>query len=379
MVFPGVGRLSLHVPHAFVPFGLAVCAILLTLFGWVLLAPANVGTDVVIDGPDITSIRSIAYTIPGEQFDEIVVRPASGATSPRVIASFPSGGPTGFHARGSASPLGDRIAVLWLPPFVTTSNLSILDVASGQVRDVERSFDSLSALAWSPDGSRITATATTELDGVKRTEVVEVDIVSMQARPVAEFESAIEVVPVGYSFDSSRLFIVVVDARGTNLLVERGGKTQPVAELSPGRTRDWALSPDGSRLAYVDVLSGGSRTYVGRSLMIATGAITTLPAGKNQLGASWMPGSPIPAFGGPGGEWQLTDPASASAYIVPEDWSPDGAFLVATVHAAGNEKSTRPTTALELISRQTSTTQSSRLCISEAVGAAFLGWVHDLT
>lgn len=378
MVFPGVGRLSLHVPQALVPFGLAVCAILLTLFGWALLGPSNAGNDVVLNGPDISSIRSIAYTLPGDHFDDIVVQPASGATAPRVIATFPSGGPTGFHTRGSASPLGDQLAVLWIPAFATTANLALVDLPSGRVRPVEGSFDSLSALAWAPDGTRIAATKTSEADGVKTIAVLEIEVATLQSRPLVAFENVIEVVPVGYSFDSSRLFTVVLDAKGSNLYVERAGKTELAAELSPGRTRDWALSPDGSRLAYVDVLSGGSRTYVGRTLVIATGAITTLPAEKNQLGANWMPGSPIPAFGGPGGAWKLTDPAAESAYLVPEDWSPDGAYLVATVYSSAGDKTSRPTTALELISRQTTTTESTRLRISEATGAAFLGWVRDL-
>jgi Tol biopolymer transport system component len=169
-----------------------------------------------------------------------------------------------------------------------------------------------------------------------------------------------------------------VDPRGSNLYSEQGGKSELVAEISPGRTRDWALSPDGSRLAFIDILSGGARAYVGRTLVIATGAITTLPAEKNHVGASWVPGSPLPSFGGPGGAWQLTDPAPDAAYLVPEDWSPDGSYLVATVYAETSDRTSRPASALELIKRESDGEESTRLRFSDAQGAAFLGWVRNL-
>lgn len=378
MFFPGVHRPGFRFPRASLPFGLAGFSIVMTLFAWAMFAPSHVGSDIPYATADASSIRSIAYTLPGEQFDDLVVKPASGHAAPRVVASFPSGGPTGFHARGSASPLGDQVAVLWIPAFATRANLSIVDIASGEVRHVDGVFDSLSSTAWSPDGTRVAATSTVEIEGKKRTSVLEIQLPDLRALPVAEFEGAIEVVPVGYSFESTRLFIVVVDPKGSNLYAERSGKLQFLAELSPGRTRDWALSPDGSRLAYIDVLGGGSRTYVGRTVVMATGAITTLPAEKDQVGASWLPGSPLPAFGGPGGAWQLTDPSPGSAYLVPEDWSPDGAYLVATVYSLADDRSSRPVTVLEVITRETSNTPSSRERVSEAVGAAFIGWVNDL-
>jgi hypothetical protein len=195
---------------------------------------------------------------------------------------------------------------------------------------------------------------------------------------MAAFENVFEAVPVGYSFDGARLFTVVLDQRGTNLYAARPGRTELVAELSPGRTGYWALSPDGARLAFVDILGSGSRRYVGRTLTIATGAISTLPAEKDQFGASWMPGSPLPSFGGPGGAWKLTDPAAQSGYIVPEAWSPDGQLLVATVYSPGDDPAGRPSTVIEIITPTTTTSPSSRYRVSDASGASFLGWVKNL-
>jgi hypothetical protein len=91
-----------------------------------------------------------------------------------------------------------------------------------------------------------------------------------------------------------------------------------------------------------------------------------------------MSGSPQPAFGGPGGSLQFTNPAPDAAYLVPEAWSPTGTHLVATVYSEGSDKAAAPSTAIELISRETATSPSVRVRISEIAGAEFLGFVRDL-
>lgn len=383
MFFPGVRRRGFHVPHPLIPFALAIGAITLTLLAWALFAPSRAGeVSVPLAGPALDDLRSVAYTVPGESSDEIVVQPISRTAAPRVIASFPNGGAQWPHARGMAAPQGDRLAVLWLPLFASGASLALVDIAAGANRTVPGEFDYNSELAWAPDGTKLAVAGEAGASDKRVTTVFEVDAGSLAAGPVAEFEGAIEVAPVGYSLDSARLFIVVVDQRGSNLYVERSGETEFVAELSPGRTQGWALSPDGSRLAFTDVLVGGSRTHIGRTLLIATGAITTLPAEKDQVGPSWMPGSPIPAFGGPGGSLQLTDPAPGGAFLVPQAWSADGSHVAAVVYSEGTDGQTGPqsgpSTALEIISRATASSPSVRARLSDVSGAEFLGFVRDL-
>src|SRR5690606_36709728 len=99
----------------------------------------------------------------------------------------------------------------------------------------------------------------------------------------------------------SRLFIVVVDNAGSSLWESRDGRLQKLTTFSPGPTRDWSLSPDGARLAFVDRLGVGARSYAGRTLTIASGAVTDAASTGNQLGAAWHPGRLTADFGGPDG------------------------------------------------------------------------------
>lgn len=385
MFFPGVRKRAFHPPHALVTLGLATAAIGATLAIWAAFAP-SVGVDTpVASAPDISAIRSVAYVNPGPGADEIVVRSLRPGATPLVLANFPNDPFSRTHARGSASPHGNVLAILWLPP-LTNSNqarLSLVDLATRERVDIPGDFDHLSPVAWAADGSRFTVVATTRMDGgVRRSEIFEVDTAAYRATQVATFEGAFEVVPVGYSYDGARRYTVVVDQTGSNLYAERNGKNERVAELSPGRTAFWSLSPDGARLAFVDILASGARTYVGRTLTLATKAITTLPADGNHFGATWMPGSPLPAFGGPGGAWQLSGEGEASGYVVPRGWAPDGTAFAATVYTTATEGAGRPTSSIEVVVTGPRVLPeagpAAPVQISNAEGAEFLGWVADL-
>ncbi|MEP7217104.1 MAG: hypothetical protein ABI782_12690, partial [Anaerolineaceae bacterium] len=189
---------------------------------------------------------------------------------------------------------------------------------------------------------------------------------------LTRFENALDVVPVGYSLDGGRLFVVVVDQSGSTLWAERDGRTQRVATLGPGRTRDWSLSPDGARLAYIEAVGAGERAYVGRTRIIATGAVTSAVATANQFGVAWLPGSQVPDFGGPGGSLRLSEDPSGSAYVVPQRWSPDGSTLVGIVYSSANDRAGAVAPSIEFV------TPTSRTRLSEEPGASFLGWVRDL-
>jgi Tol biopolymer transport system component len=350
---------------------LGTLAVIGVLSAWAVFGPRQTTTDNAPGAAGILAdVRSIAYSVPAEGgVDHIFVRDASAGAEPELVATVPHF--PGFHARGSASPLGDRVAVLSVTSGVFAT-LSLIDVTARETIAVPGSFDYLSALAWSADGGRLAAVQTATEDGTRVSRVFEVDTAAGATRMVAEFRNPFAVAPVGYSIDGERLFVVVVDETGSHLWERRDGEVRRLAELSPGRTRDWALSPGGSRLAFIDVLGAGSRTYVGRVLTIATGTISTQPAEKDQIGAAWEPGSPVPVFGGPGGALALEQPGAEGAYVVPLDWAPAGDTWVATVIVPGADRTVRPQEFIEL------QTRSSRERIAIEPGSSFFGWVRDL-
>jgi Tol biopolymer transport system component len=141
--------------------------------------------------------------------------------------------------------------------------------------------------------------------------------------------------------------------------------------FSPGPTRDWSLSPDGARLAFVDRLGAAERRYAGRTLVIATGSVSDSPSQSDQLGAAWRPGSVVADFGGPGGTVRLTADAGQS-YLMPVAWSPDGETLAATVYESGRDGNLQGGESVELVTPQ------QRLRISDVPGVRFLGWVQGM-
>ncbi|MBA4179284.1 MAG: hypothetical protein C0506_01720 [Anaerolinea sp.] len=376
MFVPTVRRHGVSLPAGVQPFLLAFAGVAAVVVAWAVFTASPVSNDTAYPAVPVVNaaeVRSVAYISPGDQADRLFVRRIDDEGPGSLVATFP--GPFNIHARGLASPLGDSVAVLSVSPSTLPfAKLTVVELPSGATRESSEAFDYLSPIAWSGDGTRFAARRSRPLDDAGRAAITVYEVLAGSAvtREVADFASAFEVAPVGYSMDGERLFIVVVDQAGSALWVERAGRVQRLATLSPGRTRDWSLSPDGARLAFIDILGAGERTYAGRSLVIATGGLVNEVAAGNQLGAAWFPGSHVPQFGGPGGSVQLSDQPPGAAYIIPVQWSPDGSTLVATIYSASSDREGSPLLSIELV------TPERRTRLSSEEGAAFLGWVRDL-
>lgn len=373
---PPVRRYGVLLPAGLEHLIFAAVAVALTLTAWAVFSASPVSNGNPYQSVPLISPaqqRSVAYIAPAGGSDALYVR-AIGEDGPgTLLGLFPSS--FNLHARGLASPLGDAIALLSVSPSTSPlATLSLVALPLGSTREGPGSFDYLSPMAWSQDGGRVALRRSTPADEAGRVSVsvFEVDVMTFRSRSAAVFENVYEAAPVGYSLDGKRLFIVVIDQSGSSLWAERDGRTQRIASLSPGRTRDWSLSPDGARLAFVDILGVGERSYAGRSLVVATGGLTSAPPAGNQIGAVWLPGSQAPLFGGPGGSVQLSDPPQDAAYVVPAQWSPDGSTLAATIYSASSGRQGSASRSIELV------TPERRVVLADQEGAAFLGWVRDL-
>lgn len=365
-------------------FGATVISVMLA--AWAALGPSSISNESSSVAPPVSPslVHSVAYTLPLGASDGVYVRPLDASGPGQLVASFPSR--FGLHARGSASPRGDRLAIVSTTAVGSTyARLTLLQLPTGAAplppeavkREAPGTIDYLSTISWSRDGATVVATRTATPDATGRSSVaiLEFDAASLASTTLATFENVYGAAPVGFSIDGQALFVVVTDQSGSNLWAVRSGRTQKLAALSPGRTRDWSLSPDGSRLAYVDILGSGERAYAGKTLVIATGSVIDSNLSMNELGPAWQPGSQVPDFGGPGGNVQLAQVSSngPAPYVVPASWSPDGSTLAATVYSAVNGGAGTITTAtIELV------TAGHRVALSTANGAQVLGWVQDV-
>ncbi len=376
MLVPPVRGHGFYLPSGLEPVLMGAFAIAVTLLAWAFFGASSISNDnsyATLPLTDAAEMRSVAYFAPDGINDFLYVRHLNEPAPGKVVGTFRS--TFSLHARGSSSPVGDTVAVLSVSPsFSPYASLNLVSLPWGETRAIDQTLDYLSPLAWSPDGSRLAARHSSLPDEAGRISVQIVEITNARgaATVVAGFENAFEVVPVGYSLDGNRLFIVVLDQSGSTLWAERDGKVQRVVSLGAGRTRDWALSPDGSRLAYIEAVGAGERAYAGRTLIIATGAVSNSIATANQFGAAWMPGSQVPVFGGPGGTLHLSESSEDGGYVVPQRWSPDGSTLVGAIYTTSAENAGASAPSIEFV------TTVRRTRLTEEPGASFIGFVRDL-
>lgn len=359
-MFAPQARPSLHAPLSLTPFLIPLAAVVAVLVVWAALMARPTGIEIAV-GPVVApeDVRSVAYGIPEGGRDVVYVRRADGAGAPRAIAAFPAA--LNVHIRGAAAPTADRLAVVHLPGFGEAATLTLLDIGTGAQLTVAADAEYLTGFAWSPGGDRL-AFAARGAGGVA--EVREALVATGATSTIASFSDALRVTPVGYDAGGKRVFVVVLDRGGSALWQVGDGAVRRIARLSPGMTRDWVLSPDRSRLAFVESLGAGERSYAAKMLTIATGTVREMGLAGDQLGAAWRPGALLPDFGGPAGSIALSN--GAGSYVVPLEWSPDGAMLVATVVGPG----TGGEEAVEVLTGE----WRARLADGPAW---FLGWVRN--
>ena len=364
-------RHGFDVPRPLITALTVLCAVLTAVLAAALFVRSTSDDEPIgLPGAAILApVTAIAYAVREGGFDSIYVRSLEGTDSPRLLESFPV--LFNLRVRGSAAPSGDTLAILHIESGLgAAARLTLLDVASGDTREVDSGFDYLSSIAWHPSGLALAVTRpTVPGEPARGATLVEVDTRTLTATDRYTFAGASRVHPIGYSADGSRIFVVVIDQAGSTLWAVATGEPERIASLSPGLTRDWALSPDGSRLAFIDRLGAGGRSQAGRVLVIATGAVLDVGLDGDQFGTAWRPGAAVPDFGGPEGSVRLSA-AEEGQYLSPITWSPDGAHLVASVFAPG-EGGAPSTERVEILSAV------ERVRLSEHDSAAFLGLVRN--
>lgn len=276
----------------------------------------------------------------------------------------------GFRTSGSVDPAGRFAALVAVDagsPVQPQASLIVVDLQRGVAERLVSGIEPMQTPLWTPAGDAVVVTRPGAADGAPAIDVLEVRLDG--AVRLRWSQAALAVAPVGWR--DGRLLTVAIDARGSTLQADG----QDLLHLSPSITRDWALAPDGSAIAFVEVTTQSGVRYSARVAALDGGATASAQAlsdpGAEALGAAWKPGG-APAFGAVPREGPAAGDASAQAlraggFDVPLGFSPDGELLAVT-HWDGSGFASPGRPELQLVG------SGGRAAIPGFQG--FLGWVR---
>jgi dipeptidyl aminopeptidase/acylaminoacyl peptidase len=180
----------------------------------------------------------------------------------------------------SISPDGERFAYTALPAGLSSpgpdspAELWIAALDAGQPRMLAKGVDLLVPPLWTPDSASViyrrsdTGTHTLAITSAGGGE----------ERIIAYSETE-ALFPVAFVRDGAGLFYVGLNEDEGSHLYEvdlNSGVPAQVATLSPGLTRDWALSPEGTRLAFLEIAFTDAEV-VSRASVLELGTGDVLP------------------------------------------------------------------------------------------------------
>ncbi|MEP6871187.1 MAG: hypothetical protein ABI939_04980 [Anaerolineaceae bacterium] len=278
---------------------------------------------------------------PEDDFDVVAVAPAGGG-EPVEVARVPH--LRGFTASGSVSPDGRQLALVTVnggSPTRPEASLLVLDLESGSTKHLANAVSPLQTALWSPDSRSLVVTR--ELDAAKARPDVRFLRVSLNDGAAVElFDVRAPLGAYAIGFDSGgALFTVTIDGSGSRL----GRNGAAGAQLSKQITRDWRLSPDSSRIAFVEVNLENGLRYLARTVNVdgsetrgvEAQSASASPAGQ-ELGTAWKPGAASATFGREPADYARSSEIggvqaqaqSVPGFDVPLEYAPDGSVLSVT-------------------------------------------------
>jgi Tol biopolymer transport system component len=256
----------------------------------------------------------------------------------------------------SLSPDGKSIAYLVLPTAGGDSALDaqawLLDMDSGKTRQLTGDLDVLGKPVWSPDGSSIIVRRNGPQAQIgQAVSLLKLDVSDGSETVLMHADDALGLYAIGYSPDGSSLYFAEIILSGTHFgaVAAAGGSAQLLVQASDQVARDWHLSPDGSRAAFLAGQATDDRIAVrafvaelveGAEPQPLSDLAAALDAGDH-FNPVWYPdGERVtlgrsPADGAsaavlvslPGGELEEVTPGPDQGFDVPAGWSPEGGYL----------------------------------------------------
>ncbi len=258
----------------------------------------------------------------GEAEDVIAAAPADASLPAIEIARIPH--LPGFASNGAVSPDGSRLALIVADTGSRSqpvASLIVVELETGTVTRLLGGLDYLQRPVWASDsGSVVVTRSLDETPGSFTFVRVHLD---GALTSLGGADGVIGAFPVGFDNDG-RFVAVVIDGSGSALL--RDGAM--IARISSFITRDWQLSPDGSRVAFIETNTAGGLHYVARVARLdgsADAGAQSVPGTGQQLGVAWAPGG-SPAFGAePGGG--VSAQGGAAGFDIPLAYTANGRAL----------------------------------------------------
>ena len=294
----------------------------------------------------------------------------------------------GYGITPALSPDGAHVAYTVLAPGAGAPELWLLDIESGESELLLAGADLPAAPVWTPNGDAVVVrrSGATGEDAAVHVELLRAGLDGM-VTTLAAHDSALY--PIEFSPDGAWLYYASVSAAGSDLwrAPANGGAAQQVARLSDGISRDWDLSPDGARLAYL-AQAGGDTLYTAQVLELAAGEAQAVAkaAGESQFAPVWETGGGLTTgrLGAAGGtplrasidgdvitaSGATLPGAAGGGFDVPISWSPDGGQLAAR-HFAGDSTADPGPSRVELLG-----TDGERRALSTSSDITIAGWLE---
>ena len=273
----------------FAAWGLALLAALL-LFALAVGTLSTRDTGTTRGGVAVAPSPRVAYLSFGPDADTLWLADAADPArheALRLIEHAP-----GFGVVPSLAPDGRAFAYAALPPDAAAPSrgapadlwlASLTDDAAP--RRLASDIDLLVPAVWSADSATLVFRRS-----ATQSRLVALDLASGAERPLVAAPPNAALFPVAFAPDGRLLYVALTSA-GSDLYAVATDEAAPrhIVHLADTLTRDWALSPQGDRLAYLELsLSATNASSRAHVLDLASGAIVPFStAPGNDLGPVW--------------------------------------------------------------------------------------------
>lgn len=218
--------------------------------------------DVFFSGGGASGPASVLFSEFGVEADTLWMAPADKLSQRQVVAVVPHAAHYGIYA--SLSPDGRFIAYTALSTGLkdassdSPAEVWVMGADGSYPRLLAGDADLLIAPVWAPNSASLVFRRSRSQENTAGTfELVRISLAGGEQTARGAGQSVLvsakaALFPVGFSPDGRDLYYTELSAGGTDLgQVAAGGSPSLIAHLGDDFTRDWHLSPDGDRLAFL--------------------------------------------------------------------------------------------------------------------------------